>query len=430
MTVGAVLEDRLRQLGVERIYGLPLGGLRHVDVDDPDLAVLLADSDGRIAHHDGSGRLGAALLEGPILHLSSQPGGTAALLTVRSLDEALDALVDPPGMTIPGTSALHLDLDLSAPVEGAVTFPRAERQPVMTLDPAMAELRMVLVVGPGVVRASAVDAVTSLTRATGAGVLNTWGAKGVERWDSPFHFGTAGLQQRDFELAGIHSADVVIVSGLDPDESSAEDLGSWTVQEVPPKQLAALTHRWPRGHRIPTRPPLYDTIAGVVTPLYESDEVPLTAPRASLHLSGALPDGGIVVADPGAAGFWIARTLPTSFPGSVCVPATRADGFAAAAALVCALEQRPCFAVSDQVDGPDGMDDATAAVLALAESMDLPVTLQLWGPAGKLAGSAGHIEQLSRSLAGDGVRILDVPVLTADTAELERVAGPLRAWSA
>jgi hypothetical protein len=158
MTVGAVLEDRLRQLGVERIYGLPLGGLRHVDVDDPDLAVLLADSDGRIAHHDGSGRLGAALLEGPILHLSSQPGGTAALLTVRSLDEALDALVDPPGMTIPGTSALHLDLDLSAPVEGAVTFPRAERQPVMTLDPAMAELRMVLVVGPGVVRARAVDA--------------------------------------------------------------------------------------------------------------------------------------------------------------------------------------------------------------------------------------------------------------------------------
>ncbi len=60
----------------------------------------------------------------------------------------------------------------------------------------------------------------------------------------------------------------------------------------------------------------------VVTPRYESDAVPLTAPRASLHLSGALPERGVAVADPGRAGFWVARTFPTSIPGSVCVPAT------------------------------------------------------------------------------------------------------------
>jgi hypothetical protein len=177
------------------------------------------------------------------------------------------------------------------------------------------------------------------------------------------------------------------------------------------------------------RPPLYDAIAAVVTPLYESDAVPLTAARASLHLSGALPDRGMVVADPGPAGFWIARAFPTSIPGSVCVPATRVEGFAAAAALVCGLEGRPCVAVSDQIEGPEGLDPTTSQVLELAEALGVPVPLQLWGPRGSLASSTAHVEMLSESLSGGGVRIDDVPVDLSGTTELERVAGPLRAWA-
>jgi hypothetical protein len=427
-TAGEVLEQRLRELGVSRVYGLPLAGLQHVPVEDTDLAVLLADADGRIGHHDGSGRLGAAHLAGPILHLSSCPGGAAPLQTVGSIEEALDALVDPPGMTVPGTLALHLDFELSAPApEGVTAAAEPERQVVMVLDPSMAELDLVFVVGPGVVRDSAVEDLHTASRAAGAGVVNTWGAKGVERWDSPYHFGTAGLQERDFELAGVGSAHVVIASGLDPDETPVASLGSWVVQEVPPRQLAALAQRWPRSNRTPTRPPLYDTIAGVVTPLYESDRVPLTAARASLHLSGALPERGIAVADPGPAGFWIARTFPTSFPGSVCVPATRMEGFAAAAALVCALEERPCFAVTDQVDGPEATDPTTAALLSLAEELQLGVALQLWGADGSMATSNDHVELLVDSLSASGVRVDEVPVDVVATA-LERVAGPLRAW--
>lgn len=429
-TVGDVLEERLRQLGVARVYGEALAGLQHVAVDDPDLAVLLADADGRIAHHDGSGRLGAALVPGPILHLSSCPGGTAPLLTVGSLEEALDALVDPPGMAVPGTTALHLDLDLGAPAPpGATASARPERRPVLTLDPSMAQLELMVVVGPGVVRSSALDGLTSFSRASGAGILNTWGAKGVERWDSPFHLGTAGLQQRDFELAGVATADVVVTSGLDPDEAGPDDLGSLVVQDVPPAQLAALSHGWPRSHRRPSARPMYDALAAVVTPLYESDAVPLSPARAALHLSGALPDRGIVVADPGPAGFWVARTFPTSFPGSVCVPATRVDGFAAAAAVVCGLEGRPCVAVSHQLDGPDGLDDTTAALLELAEAIEVPASLQLWGPRGSLDGSGGHVELLRVELEGRGVRIDDVPVDLEATDELYEVAGPLRAWS-
>jgi hypothetical protein len=325
--------------------------------------------------------------------------------------------------------ALHLDLDLDAPVAtDLVAEPVPTRVPVMTLDPTMAGLHVVAVVGPGVVRAAALDGLSDMARKGGIGIVNTWGAKGVERWDSPFHFGTAGLQERDFELAGLATADVVITSGLDPDESPVEALGSWVVQDVPPGQLAALLHRWPVSRTPPERPPLYDTLAAVVTPMYESDQVPLTAPRAALHLSGALPDGGIVVADPGRAGFWIARTFPTSFPGSVCVPATGEAGFAAAAALVCRIEERPCLAVSDQVGGTDGLDDTSAAVLELAESLELGVALQLWGPDGSLASSTAHVELLAAELDSPVVRIDEVPVRVDDTAELRRVAGALRAW--
>jgi len=428
-TIGQALEARLRQLGVSRVYGEPLAGLAHVPVPDPDLAVLLADADGRLGHHDGSGRLGAAWLAGPILHLSSRPGGTAPLLTVTSAEALANALADPPGMVVPGTLALHLDLDLDAPApDGLVATDEPERMAVMTLDPSLASLDIVLVVGPGVVRAGAVDDLRSFARTSGFGILNSWGAKGVERWDSPFHFGTAGLQERDLALGGVPEADIVIVSGLDPDETPLDGLGNWVVQDVPPTQLAALATGWTPSRELPERPPLYESLAKVITPLYESDSVPLTGARAALHLSGALPDRGIAVADPGAAGFWLARTFPTSIPGSVCVPATFTPGFAAAAAVVCALEGRPCLAVTDQVGGVDGIDDVSAAVLELAESLQLGVALQLWGQDGTLADSTAHVELLATSLATDRVRIDEVPVDLDAIGPLEAVAGPLIAW--
>jgi hypothetical protein len=292
----------------------------------------------------------------------------------------------------------------------------------------MSSLDVVAVVGPGVVRSSSVEALSEMARKGGIGVVNTWGAKGVERWDSPFHFGTAGLQSRDFELAGLGDADVVVVSGLDPDESPLTALGSLVVQEVAPRQLGALCHRWPPSRTPPDRPPLYGALAAVVTPMYESDSVPLSAPRAALHLSGALPDRGVVVADPGPAGFWIARTFPTSFPGSVCVPATGEAGFAAAAALVCRLEGRPCLAVADQVGGVEGLDDTSAALLEVAEALGQAVGLQLWGPEGELADSGAHVELLAAHLDASAVRIDEVPVVLDDTEALRRAAGELIAW--
>lgn len=432
-TIEDLLVRRLRQLGVTRTYGLALTGLDHVPIEDPDLAVLMADADGRIGHPDGRGRLGAATLAGPILHLSSCPGGRAPLQTIGSAEELVDALVDPPGLTVPGTLALHLDLDLTDPVPDVlVPSVPIERSPVLTLDPSLAGLRLIALVGPGVVRSGAVDDLRSFARAGVVPVLATWGAIGAERWDSPYHAGVGGLQAADLALGGLDDADVIIATGLDLAEVPADRLSRLVVQDVPPAQLAALCQAWPAPRTAPDPdawPSIRRALAGVLTPMVESDAVPLTGPRAALHLSGALPDGGIAVADPGPAGFWVARSFPTSFPGSVCVPATVEPGFAAAAALVCTLDDRPCLAVTD-VDG--AASEATAAVVDLARSMRAAMALQVWGDGtgsdGTVTRSSDHVDLLIAHLASREVRIDPVPVDLSLPDGLVDLAGPVIAW--
>ena len=332
-------------------------------------------------------------------------------------------------MLLPGTLALHLDLDLNEVIpEGLAPTRQVERVPVLTLDPSLAALNMLVLVGPGVIRANALDGVRDFARSAGCGIVTSWGAKGVERWDSPFHFGTFGLQQRDAECTGMDQAEILILSGIDPEETPPHLLDGCVTQEVPPGQLHALTTAWPPSQSLPQRPGAYEQLRSVITPLYESEAVPLTPPRAALHMAGLLPEGGTVVADPGAAGFWLARSFPTSFPGNICIPASFTPGFAAAAALVCSLEGRPYFAVSDQIGGIEGLDDVTAELLELAEELNQPVALQLWGLEGTLSNSAAHIEVLQAQLAAEHVRIDEVPVNLDAIEDIERVAGELIAW--
>lgn len=426
-TVADALGHALAALGVQRVYGLPLGGLSHVALDDWDLAVLLADADGRLGDPDGGGRMGAALLPGPILHLSSQPGGRSPMQVVGSVEDIAEALaaVDPGGP--PSTTALHLDLDLTAPApEGIPPAEGDSRVPVTTLDPSLADLRLLAVVGPGVVRSRSSDGLRSFTRSAAAPVVVSWGASGLERWDSPWLAGTCGLQQRDLELAGLPEADVVIASGLDEDELPASLLAAKPVQEVLPTQLGALCHRWgrPKGEpegRVHSR----ESMLAALQPLYERPDAPLSAARAALHLSGALPDGGVAVADAGIAGFWVARAFPTGTPGSFVVPATTEPGFAAAAALVASLDGRPCVAVTD----PAGASaDATLAVLDSARALGSTVALQCWGDAGGRLDAAAHVELTEAQLRSTGVRVDEVAVDLRVPDELMAVAGPVVAW--
>jgi hypothetical protein len=84
-TIGELLGRSLRALGVTRVFGSSasgitgISGLGHLRVDEPHLAVLLADAHGRVSYgrHPGS-----ALLPGRRLHIGSQPGGPATTVGV------------------------------------------------------------------------------------------------------------------------------------------------------------------------------------------------------------------------------------------------------------------------------------------------------------------------------------------------------------
>ena len=45
------------------------------------------------------------------------------------------------------------------------------------------------------------------------------------------------------------------------------------------------------------------------------------------------------------------------------------------------------------------MDAVSAAVLEVAEAMEVPVAMQLWGPGGSLASSTSHVEMLAATFA-------------------------------
>jgi thiamine pyrophosphate-dependent acetolactate synthase large subunit-like protein len=166
-----------------------------------------------------------------------------------------------------------------------------------------------------VVEAGCVVGLQAFARRVGCGVVNTWGAKGVFRWDDPLHFGTAGLQARDFELAGLGDVDVLVTTGLDRTEvTSTPWEGRAEVIDVPPSDLGSFDALLPPGST--ERPALYTELAAVVGPLYDQ---PGSPPARAAALAASLPDDGIVVAVPGLVGFWIARTFPTSRPGSVVI---------------------------------------------------------------------------------------------------------------
>ena len=440
-TIGALLGRCLVALGATRAFASvadvgPIGSVGPVRTDlgldlhavgDPVLAALLAAADGRI----GPGP-GVAVLDGQRVLLTSAPGVAAEVITVSDPAYLPGALA---GWTLGLVHAaveyvLDLDLDAPAPpgLEPMVLDDTAGE--LLTLSPTLADFRLLILAGPGVVRSGHVAGLQALAAQTGAGVANTWGAKGVFPWNDPHHFGTVGMQARDFDLAGFDEAELVIATGLDLLESPTDRwAGSAQVLEVEPWQLSTLALRWPEPESVPEPPELYRRLSAALADRYTSVDVPLAPARAAADLSANLPEGGLVAADPGPAGLWIARSFPTLVPGSVIVPAAHQPGFAAAAALVAALRSRPAIAVT--TDPVDGM---TEAVLALAEAWAQPLVLEVWGGDGPLERAEDHAElvqsALDRAAADRSVVRIDLPVELSDTRILVEVAGEVAAWGA
>ncbi len=433
-TVGELIGRCLGAAGVRRVFlgatdGASIPGVTAVAVDSPGLAILLADADGRI----GPGP-GAAWLDAGRLRLSSRPGGSATPRVVRTLEEVPGAVHEAARVAAAPrvrTATLKLELDLAAAAPSGLD-PVSGSLPSPGVAPEIPEAERILVLaGPGVVRAGAVAGLRAFAAAGGFGVTNSWGAKGVFSWQSEYHMGTAGLQARDFELLGFGKAELVIATGLDPDEAREDhwSLGAKVVQ-VEPTQLAALAAAWSRPRARIEPNDFMQLMSAVCLPLQTAKKFPLSPGRVIGDLRSELAGDDLLIADPGPAGLWVARAFPTTVRGSVVVPAQVVPGFAVAGALVAGLREprRRAIAVTT---GP--IDPTSELVLETARRMGVPLLLELWTDAA-LPGALDvtradeHAPLLREALGEGGVRVLRVPVDLSDTDQLVAVAGDVIAW--
>jgi thiamine pyrophosphate-dependent acetolactate synthase large subunit-like protein len=287
--------------------------------------------------------------------------------------------------------------------------------------------RIVVLAGPGVIDDGAVDGLRTFAAAGGLGVANTWGAKGVFAWDSPHHLGTCGLQARDFELLGFADADLIVTTGLDTDESPMDRYALAPSDAVAPPDLAAVAGAYTATGE-PLHNELYPRLAAIAQPGYTDDKVPLHPARAVADLGAMLPVGGLITADPGIAGLWVARTFPTPAlepgqPRRVVVPATRESGRAASLALEAARAGRPAIFVTTWP-----LDTPTEGVVEQARRASVNLTAVVWADHGAVRRADDHRAAIAAAVAAPGVATVTVPVAVDDTALLIEAAGEVVAW--
>jgi thiamine pyrophosphate-dependent acetolactate synthase large subunit-like protein len=428
-TVGDVLRAGLRSLRVERVFGAPLPGVEVLEVADRLVARRLAEADGRLGGvgvaHLGDGEL--LVTGGPA------PAGEVTVDDPHALGDALAAAGTAALAGVPRATRLRLDLDLddrlaAAPPGTGCAAPPARwvEPPDGAVDALAAAPRAVVLAGPGVVRSGCVAGLHALAARRSLGVLNTWGAKGVYDWRSPHHLATAGLQARDFELAGFAGADLVVAVGVDPCEAP----GEWRlapVVELEPGMLDPLADRLPARDAPIERPPLFAALAQPTQAGWARGAAPLAPSRITKSYSDVLGAGGVVAADPGTAGFFVARTFATTELGSVVVPgAPDAQGFAVAIAAVSRLRApaRPCLAV---VDGP--IDDVSRAVLEAATALRIPVAVEVWDAEhGDAVDAVEHGARLLDVLDAPRSRLVTTAYARDQLDEFVDVAGAIVAW--
>jgi hypothetical protein len=440
-TIADLLARCLRAAGVRRAFRAdgstlpPLAGIEVLDVGDPAMASLLADADGRLATGAGASP-GLALLPGRRLRLSSSPGEEVLALPVLSADVVPSAVA---GWTLEAVHAaveleIDVDLDLGAPTPpelDPLTLD-ASSAPLVRLSPTLAEVSIVIVVGPGVVRDGQVDGVAEAARRTGARVVATPGALGVLPLDDPAWSGVVGLQADDPRLSGVVDAELLVLVGIDPVEAAAVVPPDAQVLEVEPWHLAFMAHTWPEREAAPLpdgdaepRGRLVEGLAHVARAGRTSDAVPLHPVRALADLFDVVEPDALVLADAGPAGLWLTRGVRSRPAGSAVVPARDVPGFAVAGAVVAGLDHRSAVAL---VTAP--VDPMSEALLDLGARFGVDLTCVVWDGEAAPPDASEHRERLVGARHEGGVQRVAVPVDLAATQELIDLAGPVVAWSA
>ena len=272
----------------------------------------------------------------------------------------------------PGPTHLELPEDVMMRDLDASPLPRLEAvQP----EPGMRELQRaaeiidaaenpIVLAGNGAIRGHAARALRAFVQVTGIPVAETFMAKGLLDYESPYAAGTVGLQARDYEMAGFEDADVVIAVGYDlvehaPEhwnpkgtkkiivvDSVAAEIDEFYLPAVEligdiAQVLARLATSCARATTsgdgaMPSG--LRNVTLRALNEAQEDDHFPMRPPRVLWDIRAALGREDILVSDVGLHKLWIGRMFPAHEPGTVLIANGLAGmGFALPTAIAAKL---------------------------------------------------------------------------------------------
>lgn len=427
-TVASLLSRCLRAAGVTRAFAAPghgipvLAGISVVQVPSVEIAVALADADGRLAVAP-SARPGLALLPGGRLRLSSQPGEVVPAVPI-AIEDLPAAIAGWSLGRVHSAFEIELAVDLGAEVAEDLQPLVVQRgDQLVRLSPSLADLRTMIVVGPGVVRDGVAGDVADAATRMGAGVMVTMGAIGAVPFDHPAYCGVVGVQFADPALGGLDASELVIAVGIDPDELGESVPVDAQVLEVEPWHLAFLATDWPApvdDAAIPSE--LVDGLGDVLGAHRSDGSMPLSPVRATIDVLDSIGPTDHVFVDPGPAGVWFARGVVPVAAGRVVVPALPVEGFSVAAAIITALDGGRSIAITTPGSA------LVASLCDLAAALDLDIVVELWGDDATLVDPAQHRASIVAAQLGGGVNVTGVAVDLPALADLVELAGPFVAW--
>lgn len=418
-TVAGVVTSALRAAGVGVVLGEPFGYLAARPCAAPLSDVLLRGfhrtGATRATYHRGDGTFTFA-------------GGSGADIVTVDRPELVGPAIYKAATAPGGTpSAIRVDVDPAAPASlsslpPAPTWGTIDTAAADAIARAEAPLGLV---GPGILESGHVAGLRTFAAVANLGVFNTWGAKGVFHWQSRHHLATIGLQRDDFSLGGFGEADLIVTSGVDEAEAPP---GLWRlapVVEIAPIDLAATSEAIHRAASPIAFPAIRTRLADATAAGWSSTARPLPPSLLTRVYGEAVGGDGLVSADPGLAGFFVARTQGTTTPGGVLVPSDAgAPGFAVAAALAAGVVtpwRRALAVTTGQID------DVTSALLDLAAGWDVPISLDVWSGEGVDLDADEHHGRLATAL-GAATSTTRVAVDRSQYELFVEAAGPKVAW--
>lgn len=310
----------------------------------------------------------------------------------------------------PGPTHLELPEDVMMRSVDAAPLPRLG--PVQP-EPGMRELQRaadiidaaenpIVLAGNGAIRGHAARALRAFVQVTGIPVAETFMAKGLLDYESPYAAGTVGLQARDYEMAGFEDADVVIAVGYDLVEhapqhwnpkgtkkiividSVAAEIDEFYLPAVEligdiAQVLARLATSCARAATsVDGAAPsgLRNVTLRALNDAQHDDHFPMRPPRVLWDIRAALGREDILVSDVGLHKLWIGRMFPAHEPGTVLIANGLAGmGFALPTAIAAKLVHPQRRVVTVNGDGGFLMNFQE---LETAARLKTPIVNVLW----------------------------------------------------